>query len=313
MKIFITCVFFILINLSMFSQERNPYLQQHPKERKTDTLVATPFPFRSFERWIEESERFIFLPQDQDKQKYGYQSFQGDKGEYSTLPYEGYVGRIFHIIYMEKSRFFPDIFKVVVQMEDNGDTLIAKAVGKTIDDIGPVRDIDSARTRWLGKTFWYRPWAYKFYSETNPELKNCTPVTVVEVVAGQAKHTPVRLVLKGPKGETGHVDINVSGTNTGDILRSSYTYDEHFYTIDPRNIFKFSNKVWSAIEDGKVFVGMTAEQALLSWGEPKSINRTTTGRTIQEQWEYGSHTYLYLQLRQLSPGLFGYFKFFSRI
>jgi hypothetical protein len=41
-------------------------------------------------------------------------------------------------------------------------------------------------------------------------------------------------------------------------------------------------------------IGMTQKQALESnWGAPQRINRTTTARTVQEQWVYGGGNYLY--------------------
>ena len=38
---------------------------------------------------------------------------------------------------------------------------------------------------------------------------------------------------------------------------------------------------------------MTAEQARMSWGKPKEINKTITGNVKHEQWVYGSGSYLY--------------------
>lgn len=43
----------------------------------------------------------------------------------------------------------------------------------------------------------------------------------------------------------------------------------------------------------KVWVGMTAYQARLSWGEPSSINTTLTASGNREQWVYGKD-YLYV-------------------
>jgi hypothetical protein len=38
---------------------------------------------------------------------------------------------------------------------------------------------------------------------------------------------------------------------------------------------------------------MTKQQAIMSWGEPSSVNRTITGRIVHEQWVYGDSNYLY--------------------
>jgi len=43
-----------------------------------------------------------------------------------------------------------------------------------------------------------------------------------------------------------------------------------------------------------VRIGMTTKQVLeSSWGKPESVNRTTTARSVNEQWVYGGGSYLY--------------------
>jgi hypothetical protein len=44
---------------------------------------------------------------------------------------------------------------------------------------------------------------------------------------------------------------------------------------------------------GKVRIGMTAEQARVSWGNPDDINRTISTYGNREQWVYGHSSYLY--------------------
>ena len=55
----------------------------------------------------------------------------------------------------------------------------------------------------------------------------------------------------------------------------------------------------AAVADGKVLVGMTADQARRAWGVPSAVNSTTTARGVSEQWVYeraqGAGDYLYLQ------------------
>ena len=47
--------------------------------------------------------------------------------------------------------------------------------------------------------------------------------------------------------------------------------------------------------EGTVRVGMPARYARLSWGEPESINTTSTLAGTSEQWVYGVGTYLYVE------------------
>lgn len=53
---------------------------------------------------------------------------------------------------------------------------------------------------------------------------------------------------------------------------------------------KFGNSYWEAILNENVIVGFTEEMTLLSWGEPKSINRSSSS----DQWVYSSQ-YLYFE------------------
>lgn len=50
-------------------------------------------------------------------------------------------------------------------------------------------------------------------------------------------------------------------------------------------------EIRSAIIHNKIFVGMTAEQAVKSWGRPFRINRSSHGR---DQWVY-NRKYLYIE------------------
>jgi hypothetical protein len=55
----------------------------------------------------------------------------------------------------------------------------------------------------------------------------------------------------------------------------------------------------AAIVDGKVMIGMTADQVRRSWGTPTKINTTITSGRRSEQWVYdwgnGSTQYVYLE------------------
>ena len=272
------------------AQPQNPYVRTGSLGKKVtqeDTTSRDAFVFKPISKWV--GERFIFLPKPKSLQKYGYQGFYVD--------YDKYVGRIAKVISVKESDYLPE---VLFQMEDDGEKLSATAYSQSIRDIAPVADIDSARSRWLDKTLWYKKKDIVLYDEEKDEflsikVKKFTPLKVVDIVAGWYDHQPVRFILQTPNGDEGFIDINLSGTNVSDILRDNSKFDEAFLTKDPRKIFNWSEKVWNAIEEEKVFVGMTSEQAKLSWGNPKSINRTHTGTSIHEQWVYGSGNYLYFE------------------
>ena len=78
------------------------------------------------------------------------------------------------------------------------------------------------------------------------------------------------------------------------ILRDGGRLDEKFFELNPRESYKWPERVWEAIAAEKAFVGMTADQARLSWGKPKEVNRTMLSGKATEQWVY-SGGYLYFE------------------
>lgn len=54
------------------------------------------------------------------------------------------------------------------------------------------------------------------------------------------------------------------------------------------------NAVQLAIKEGRVLIGMTADQVHESWGRPASVNRTESAYGSSEQWVYGGGRYAYL-------------------
>ncbi|WP_322907406.1 hypothetical protein [Paenibacillus campi] len=75
--------------------------------------------------------------------------------------------------------------------------------------------------------------------------------------------------------------------------------NERLFTTNPRSVYKWSNKVWDAITANEVFVGMTHEQVILSWGVPSDYNTYQSANLTYEQWIY-AHNYLYFWNGKLS-------------
>lgn len=59
-------------------------------------------------------------------------------------------------------------------------------------------------------------------------------------------------------------------------------------------INKFGTQNAIDILSGKIWIGMSKEMLLESWGRPKDINRTVTSTNVREQWVYESQ-YVYLE------------------
>lgn len=285
-------MFLVLQPNILFGQ--NPYIHEGSIGKQkvaSDIAKKDIFSFIPISLWV--GERFIFLPRTKSTQKYGYQNFKGGDGKYGQPTYNKYVGRIAKVVSVEKGRILWDI---EFEMEDNGHRLTATAFSGTISDIALIADIDNARSKWIGKTLWYVDNKIDTYNEDTGEVgsmkvKKYSPVKVVDIVLGWYDHEPVRFILQTSSGEEGFKDVNLSGTNVSDTLRDIFNFKEFFLTQDPRIMHKWSDRIWSAIEEGKVFVGMTDKQARMSWGKPEEINKTVTNNIVHEQWVYGSSGY----------------------
>lgn len=61
---------------------------------------------------------------------------------------------------------------------------------------------------------------------------------------------------------------------------------------------KYGIEIANKIISGKIWLGMTKEMAIESWGRADDINRTVTSNMIREQWVYGgisNRQYLYFE------------------
>lgn len=90
--------------------------------------------------------------------------------------------------------------------------------------------------------------------------------------------------------KSGDMEGNAIYGSVDDILRAI-----SFQDLD-KNYKHWGQKVLSAIKSGKVSIGMTKEQIIMSWGKPHSINRTGGKWGVHEQWVYGDFgPYLYFE------------------
>lgn len=296
MKLFLSFIF-LLINYGGSTFAQNPYLydgsigtQNKPTE---DGAVPSPFSYRPMEKLV--GEQFIFLPSAKGGRKYGYQSCTGGNGEHGHPSYNEAVGRIGTVRKVEKTQLS---HRVVIEMLDNKQTYECEAYSGSINSLGSIQDLDDANRKWKGKTVWYKAGNVSTYNADDGsfvelKVKRLSKGLITNVVAGWYESTPVRILFKLETGEEGFEDINVSGTNVAEILRNMHRFEDYFFSNDPKTIYQWPKHVWEAIEDGKVRIGMSKEQASLSWGKPKSINKTVTENSASEQWVYRDGAYLY--------------------
>lgn len=303
LKIVPTLVFTFLFVTSAFAQDstyvrRGAIGKENPVAANT-AVNREPFSFLPASSWV--GERFIFLPKPKTLQQFGYSDFFDLKlktlGRPVGIDYEPHVGKIIKVISVTEASYRD--WTVEFELEGSGQRLKARTSSDRIGGLGLVSDIDNARAKYLGKILWYGKTALGTYNEATDKHgkvaldKQWSPVKVVDIVAGWYEDSPVMFILQTPSGEEGITMVTMSGTNSSNPDGSVSYFKDRFFTEDPRKVFSWPANVWSAIEARKVFVGMTQEQVIMSWGKPRKVNTTITTSGKQEQWVCWNDAYLY--------------------
>ena len=239
--------------------------------------------------WV--GQKFILLPK--ARNSFDYQSFD------PQLSYKEWMGKILVVNKIDREPVDGESLRKVHFRSEDGKSVSAKLYTDSIDDIAPVRDLEFARNRWLGKTIWIKKGELATWNAEKSEFgsvkfQNCSPIVVTDVIAGWYAHVPIRLILKTPDGREGYDDVNVSGTNVAEVLRKFGAFEERFMEDDPRLTKNWPQETWKAIEDKKIFIGMTAEQAEWSWGKPKKISEMITARGSEQQWIYHDNRVIFV-------------------
>lgn len=251
------------------------------------SFPEAPLPFG---QWA--GEEFVFLPTVKMYEEEGYPDCR-KQGEPKTLhlTYQETVGRVGTVLEVTQ----PDKYRMVLRlkMNDSGEVIecTASIIGQDIsfDGLGLVKDIILAREAWEGNTYYTRMRQYLTYDAATGErgrldVKKFSPVKVISVSAGFTNIGPVRVVVQTNDGRVGYFEAAYSGTNSS----SGYdnTLDTHVQVEDPRKKHKWSKRVWKAIEEWSVFVGMTEAQVKMSLGDPVSVTTRRSKRGEFSIWQY---------------------------
>lgn len=258
--------------------------------------------------------RFIILPQSKALQHYGYQELYQDANQevgtgpgYAPLRYGDYAGRIVRVAGIGRGNLpgGDHVDEADLQLEGDKKIIHGDIDHGCMTDVAPAADLENARKLYLGKTLWL---SHGYLSSYDPEkdvsdapgspglheafqkvaVKQYSPVKVLDVVPGWYASAPVRFMVQeenGPEAGQGYVDVHMSDTNVPDDLKVIDRFQDTFSEVDPRTKYSWPPKVWTALENKQVFVGMTAPQVRLSWGAPKEV-RHPAGESNAEQWVY---------------------------
>jgi hypothetical protein len=261
--------------------------------------------------------KFVVLPVDPLLRNYGYQLFRPEGGGIADgASYEELAGKIVTITsvvwHTEDNPILKSLngWEIGFRADDNGRSYITKATQlptegpdeATVDHLALLRDLSAAKSMWAGKSYFITVGRLpklgqngQMVSSDWVHFRKYLPVRVVDVLASSDIHNPVRVVVANDAGEEAYLDVEVSTTNAREReIPRTWNFGTYLSADDPKLAHKWDARVWNAIEDGKVYVGMTAEQAKMSWGEPHEVNRTTVGNSVREQWVYEENNYLYV-------------------
>lgn len=164
----------------------------------------------------------------------------------------------------------------------------------TKDELKELAEVAKRQTRavataksYIGKTFWVNFGNYPLraiYAESGQSiynLKKFEKFTVKDVFTG--------VLSDNSSGASIYLKVI-----TEDKINGLFPFNESYILKSNPLSSKRPARIVNAIKQEKIVLGMTRDEAKLSWGEPKDINRTVGSWGVHEQWVYGS-TYLYFK------------------
>ncbi|OGU40888.1 MAG: hypothetical protein A2455_17145 [Ignavibacteria bacterium RIFOXYC2_FULL_35_16] len=245
------------------------------------------------------SQEVIFVQKNKALSSYGYSNVTKNiSGIRNGVSYNEYVGKKGKII-GERTNGFSDFYEIKL---DSGETVfstynddeydIRKGKYHSMDDFYFVEDFEMANS-WINKNVYLvnkYHWDIELMDYDDKDVfngkipvGNFEKVKVLKVVPkifGEGKGISSFYVLvEKENGQKGYVQ---------------------FEMLSEKNLIsKFSKKIQNMVKERKIAVGMTSEQAILSWGKPDDIKRTIGSWGKHEQWIYGSN-YLYFENGKLT-------------
>lgn len=256
--------------------------------------VEAPPSSRPISKWV--AERFVVLPRPPSRRHDASEGLEVRDRIGRHRASEEVAGAVLKVTGVKYDRLTPVVTFV---SEDTKQEYTERAAAGYLEGLAPLADIENARKEWKGKTLWLATPDVLTLGEGAEDprvlsVKRLTGVEVVDIQLGWSSDAPIRFILRTAGGALGFRDVHTTGTNVPEAQRQRHAFERAFLTQDPRIEFDWPEKVWAAIEDTRVVVGMTTAQARMSWGEPRRVERFVSGSGRQERWMYADRRALVL-------------------
>lgn len=240
--------------------------------------------------WV--SKKIVFL-ENSAVQKYGYPNVLYNEDDIGSIPYLDLAGKTAEIIGY-KSGSYPSPAKFILKLDDSNLIIYAEAYGNHIGDIVFVNEKENS-TKYIGKKVWNKGHPTELGDRLMHGRINCSrkigkfeELSVVGIEWGKFSSSPLKFIFKTTDGLIASWSGSYSKINDTEnhLLQP---FEENWFFENPHILYAdWSDRVWESIENNKIFIGMTKEQAIFSWGEPLKINKTVGSWGAHEQWVYGS-------------------------
>jgi hypothetical protein len=199
-------------------------------------------------------------------------------------------------------------YLVKFEHEESGRAIFGKPQQGSLEGIALAVDLDSAQSKWLGKTIYsVRRFIDTFDSAIGSlgmiKVKIEQPLVVTGVKWGMTPlpPKPLWIEVKTERGEKGFIPTRISWTNTiADKKTDSAPWSEDIMDIDPKKVYSWDETMWETINKHSIATGMTTEQVRLSWGPPRSIVKSASNNS--ETWSFGDQSLVFVNDSLVSSG-----------
>ncbi|MGD0192780.1 MAG: hypothetical protein ABSD74_18735 [Rhizomicrobium sp.] len=304
------CALVVLAPSAALAQSDNgsPFLRsEQPDRSDANAACDKTFPSRLPVRcWI--GQQFLVLPEDESLRSYGYVSFFGGTGLVGQPTYEELAGKVVTVTDVQLTNntavSTTPIWIVTFKADATGRVYATRPQKQaspmpddaTVDHLGLMRDLETSRERYLGKTYWILTNALPKLGVNGSEAitgvveyEKFMPVTVTDVLAGYSHDNPVRIVVRNDAGQEGYFDMAASLTNRTPLSLGAVgdrAFAAQLSATDPKLGHKWPANIWAAIENDTVSIGMSEDQARMAWGEPTEIKKNVDAKHALEHWLY---------------------------